>query len=213
MAGIFEIQTFLATSRLCCHRCHPDMFIFVFLRLSSSHLLLSATYRRIYSYAFFFLVSFVTCLISEFTCFYSFRILFVVLISRVVVLLCSRTRYVTTWFAYLDSFAALVSLCLIVCDHIIRTWYLIGVKKQEGHYVYCWVLLGRKNGLMWRQQQQQQHVGYVVPLCHRQGLVNGGSLFLYQCWMVIFFFFIAVNRFFCSSDRKGSLLLQVFTTR
>ena len=96
MAGISEIQTFLATSRLCCHRSHPDMFIFGFLRLSSSHLLLSATYRRIYLYAFFYLVSFATCLISEFTCFYSFSILFVVLISRVVVLLCSRTRYVTT---------------------------------------------------------------------------------------------------------------------
>ena len=55
MAGIFEIQTFLATSRLCCHRSYPGMFIFVFLRLSSSDLLLSAsTYSIIYLYVFFF---------------------------------------------------------------------------------------------------------------------------------------------------------------
>ena len=39
-----------------------------------------------------------------------FSILFVVLISRVAFLLCSRTRYVSTWFASLDSFATFVFL-------------------------------------------------------------------------------------------------------
>ena len=50
---------------------YPGMFVlFVFLRLCSSHLFLSAsTY-----YVFFLLVSFVSCLISEFLCFDLFRI-------------------------------------------------------------------------------------------------------------------------------------------
>ena len=35
----------------------------------------------------------------------------------VFLLLCSRTRYANTWFAYLDSLAFYVFLCLTVCDH------------------------------------------------------------------------------------------------
>ena len=54
--------------------------------------------------------------------FYSFtwQYFFAVLISPVAFWLCSRTRYVSTWFAYLDNFSTLVLfLCLTLCDHII----------------------------------------------------------------------------------------------
>ena len=37
------------------------------------------------------------------------------------------------------------------------------MKDQDGHWVYCWLMLGRKNGLMWRQQQQHLRGG-TTPL-------------------------------------------------
>ena len=50
-------------------------------------------------------------------------------------LLCSRTRYASTWFAYLDSLARLgfsLSPCLWP-----QNLYLSTMKNQEGHWGYC----------------------------------------------------------------------------
>ena len=78
---------------------------------------------------------------------------FVALISRVAFfLLCSRTRYASTWFAYLDSSAFGFSLSHCLWPHNL---YLSRM-NQEGHQVGVLLMSsGRKNGLMWRQQQQQ----------------------------------------------------------
>ena len=66
-------------------------------------------------------------------------------------LLCSRTRYASAWFAYLDSweFGFSLSDC---CDHRIC---ISRMKNQEGHWRHCWChqWVRRKNGLMWKQQQ------------------------------------------------------------
>ena len=83
---------------------HTGMFIFfVSLRLCSSHLLLSASTYFIpsrNSLVFFIRPAF----------------FFVGLISRVAfLLLCYRTRYASTWFAYLDSLA--FGFSLPHCDH------------------------------------------------------------------------------------------------
>ena len=45
-------------------------------------------------------------------------------------LLCSRTRYASTWFAYLDSLARF-GFSLSHCDH--RILYLSRMKNQDGH--------------------------------------------------------------------------------
>ena len=50
----------------------------------------------------------------------------------VFLLLCSRTRYASTWFAYLDSLA-LVFLWITVCDHRIC---ISRMKNQEEHWGY-----------------------------------------------------------------------------
>ena len=69
--------------------------------------------------------------------FYSSGIIFfVALISRVVFfLLCSRTRYASTWFAYLDSLALGFSLSHCLWP---QNLYLSRMKNQEGYWGYCW---------------------------------------------------------------------------
>ena len=61
---------------------------------------------------------------------------------------CSRTRYASTWFAYLDSLARFgfsLSHCLWP-----QNLYLSTMKNQEGHWGYCWCRwVERTNGLMW----------------------------------------------------------------
>ena len=52
-----------------------------------------------------------------------------------VFLLCSRTRYASTWFAYLDSSACGFSLSHCLWPHNL---YLSRMKKQEGHWGHCW---------------------------------------------------------------------------
>ena len=63
-------------------------------------------------------------------------------------LLCSRARYASTWFAYLDSLAFGFSLyhCLWPLNY-----YLSESRRTLGVLLMSF---GRKNGLMWRQQQQ-----------------------------------------------------------
>ena len=51
-----------------------------------------------------------------------------------VFLLCSRTRYASTWFAYLDSLATF-SFSLTVWP---QNLYLSRIKNQEGHWGYRW---------------------------------------------------------------------------
>ena len=53
--------------------------------------------------------------------------------STCVFLLCSRTRYASTWFAYLASLA--FDFSLSPCDHRICVYRM---KIQEGHWGYCW---------------------------------------------------------------------------
>ena len=104
---------------------------------------------RILYYVFFLLVSFVPYPIWELFCFFIrlvfFCFFFVALISRVAfLLLCSRTRYASTWFAYLDSLAFGFSLSHRdhrACKRFSR------MKNQHGHWV-CWMSTSRKNGLM-----------------------------------------------------------------
>ena len=91
--------------------CIPVCFIFVSLRLCSSNLLLSeSTYFIVRVLSACVICTLPHLGILEF--FYSSSIFFfVALISRVsFFLLCSRTRYVRTWFAYLDSLAFSFSL-------------------------------------------------------------------------------------------------------
>ena len=92
---------------------HPGMLIFfVSLRLCSSHLLLSAST--------YFIVRVLSALCHlyptpsrNYFIFYSSGIFFrSSYFSGGVFFLCSRTRYASTWFAYLDSLAFGFSLCL-----------------------------------------------------------------------------------------------------
>ena len=86
-------------------------------------------------------VSFAPYPISELFCFwafvfYSFSFFFVALtgISREVFffLLCSRTRYASTWFAYLESSAFGFSLYHCLCP---QNLYLSRMKNQNGQWV------------------------------------------------------------------------------
>ena len=67
--------------------------------------------------------------------FYSFSIFFVALISHpvcgVFVLLCSRTRYASTWFAYFDS-TATFGFSLFRCDHRICISLGWRIRKDTG---------------------------------------------------------------------------------
>ena len=125
---------------------HPGMFIFsVPLRLCSSHLLLSA------STVFYCKCSFCLCHLyptpSRNSFVFFIRLFFFFFFRSsyfsggVFFLLCSRTRYATTWFAYLDSSAFGFSV-----SHP-HNLYLSRM-NQEGHWGYCWV---EKNGLMWKR--------------------------------------------------------------
>ena len=69
-------------------------------------------------------------------------------------LLWCRTRYVSTWFAYLDSFATLVFICLTVCDHIICTRGHLSRMNQEGHCGYCWCWVEHEKELQRRTNQK-----------------------------------------------------------
>ena len=61
-------------------------------------------------------------------------------------------------------------LCLTVCDHGICVSR--SMKNQDGHWVYLWMSLGRKNGLRWRHQQSSW------PNC--KCLVHIYSLYTYK---------------------------------
>ena len=97
---------------------YPGLCLFVvFLCLCRSQLLISAS--TYFIVRVLFCMSFVSFLISEFLCFYSFSVFsHVVLVSRAA-FLCSALDPGTLAFAYLDSSTILVFLCLTVCDHII----------------------------------------------------------------------------------------------
>ena len=120
---------------------HPGMFIFsVPLRLCSSHLLLSA------STVFYCKCSFCLCHLyptpSRNSFVFFIRLFFFFFFRSsyfsggVFFLLCSRTRYATTWFAYLDSSA--FGFSVLLSDHRIL-----------GRTLGVLLMLGRKNGLMW----------------------------------------------------------------
>ena len=106
-----------------------------FLRLCSSHLLLSA------STYFIVRVLSACCHLyptpsRNYFVFYSSRTFFVSLISRVAFfLLCSRTRYASTWSAYLESLAFGFSLSHCLWPQNLN---LSRMKNQEGHWGYCW---------------------------------------------------------------------------
>ena len=137
-----RIVTMDALSTISCFLClatyfyhfllpYPCMFVFfVFLRLCSIHLLLSAS-------AYFVvcvLVSFVSCLISESVVFYSltwyyfFRSSY---FSGGVFLFYSRTRCASTWFAYLD-FLGTFAFSLSHCDHRICISLGWRIRKDTG---------------------------------------------------------------------------------
>ena len=126
------------------------LLFFVSLRLCSSHLLLSAsTYFivRVLSACAICILPHLGILLFFIRLVFFF---FVALISRVAFfLLCSRTRYASTWFAYLDSSAFVFSLSLWP-----QNLYLS--KDESRRTLRLLLMSGRKNGLMWRQQQQQQ---------------------------------------------------------
>ena len=88
---------------------YPGMFLLliVFLRLCSSHL-----YSPASSTCCFLLCHLCPLFFRNFLRFYLLSIFLGVLFSWVACLLCYRTRYVSTLFAYLDSLATLVFLCL-----------------------------------------------------------------------------------------------------
>ena len=113
---------------------HPGMFIFfVSLRLCSSHLLLSAsTYSivRVFSACVFCNLPHLGILLFFIRLVFFFRSSY---FSGGVFLLCSRTRYASTWFAYLDSLAFGFSLTVWT-----QNLYLSRVKNKEGHWGYCW---------------------------------------------------------------------------
>ena len=93
---------------------------------AASHLLLSA------STCSFFLVFFASCLISGFLCFYSFSIYSWFLFLGWRFLLCSSTRYASTWFAYLDSLATSgFSLSHCLWPHNLYL-YLAWIRKDTG---------------------------------------------------------------------------------
>ena len=53
-------------------------------------------------------------------------------------MLCSRTRYVSTWFAsYLGSFATLFFLSCLTAVLWPQNFHLSRMKNQEGHWGYC----------------------------------------------------------------------------
>ena len=118
------------------------MFIFfVSLRLCSSHLLAALS-----EYVFCSTCSFCLCHICTLphlgVILFFIRVVVFLFFFRssyfsggVFFLLCSRTRYASTWFAYLDSLAFVFSLSHCMLPH---NWYLSRMKNQEGHWGYCW---------------------------------------------------------------------------
>lgn len=81
------------------------------------------------------LVSCVSCLISEFLCFITSLAFFVIIVPIYwwAYWLCSRTRYISSWFACLDLFAFFfVFLCLAVCEYIICTYLRWKLRADTG---------------------------------------------------------------------------------
>ena len=115
-------------SLLCFFSLHPGMFIFFMsLRLCSSHLLLSSS-------TYFIVRVLPACVICTLPHLGIVLFLLVYYFWVASSLLCSRTRYASTWFAYLDYFAFVFSL-----PHCLTTnLYLSRMKNQEGHWGYCW---------------------------------------------------------------------------
>ena len=109
---------------------HQFMFIFfVSLRLCSRHMLLSAsTYFivRVLSACVSFTLPHLGILLFSYSC----RIFLVAPFCLVAFLLCSRTRYTSTWFVYVDSLA--FGFCPSHClwPHNL---YRSRMKNQEGH--------------------------------------------------------------------------------
>ena len=102
---------------------------------------------------FFLLVSFVPYPISEFFCFFARLVFFrSSYFSGGVLLSCSCTRYASTLLAYLGSLAAFgFSL-----SHSLWLQNLCLYDEESGRTLGVLLMsLGRKNGLMWRQQHQQ----------------------------------------------------------
>ena len=114
---------------------HQFMFIFfVSLRLCSRHMLLSAsTYFivRVLSACVSFTLPHLGILLFSYSC----RIFLVAPFCLVAFLLCSRTRYTSTWFVYVDSLA--FGFCPSHClwPHNL---YRSRMKNQEGHWGYRW---------------------------------------------------------------------------
>ena len=166
-------------------------------------------------------MAFVSCLISEFMCFYSFSILFAVLISRVAFLLCSRTRYVNTWFAYLDSFATLVFLCLTVLwpqnSYLPLEWRIrkdTGCTAESCRWVEKTVLCEDNNNDNNNNNNNNNNMYDMLCRCATGNARWMVDLFFCTSagWWCVFFLSRSIG--FCRySDRKGSLLLQLFTTR
>ena len=127
------------------------VYFFVVLRLCSSHLLLSASTQ----YVFFLLgvIRILPHLGIPFLLLLSF-LSHLVRISRVVFLLCCRTRCVSTWFAYLDYSATLICDCLTFYDNIFYISLGWGTRKDTGGIAYA--VRSEKNSLMRRRRRQQQ---------------------------------------------------------
>ena len=135
---------------------HASRYVYL-LRVPSSVQQPSATVSK---YVFYSMCSFCLCHLyptpsRNSLFFYSSSIFFFrsfFFSGGVFFLLCSRTRYASTWFAYLDSLAFGFSL-----SHSLWPQNLYLKDEESGRTLGVLLMsLGTKNGLMWRQQQQQQ---------------------------------------------------------
>ena len=121
-------------------------------------------------------MSFVPYPISAFFCFLFVLVVlyffFVALISRVAfLLLCSRTRYASTWFAYLDSLAFGFSLSHRdhrACKRFSR------MKNQHGHWVCCGYRrsTGRKKRFIEEHKRGSTNIPDITHRTKQQTIVN-----------------------------------------
>ena len=110
---------------------HPGTFIFVSLRQCSSHLLLSASTH--------FIVRVLSACVILYPAPSRNSLVFIRLVCFFRssyfgwrFLLCSRTRYASTWFAYLDSLARFgfsLSHCLVTAEFVSLRWR---IRKDSG---------------------------------------------------------------------------------
>ena len=179
------------------------------LRLCNSHLLLSAStcfvVRVLSASVICTLPHLGILLFFLFVCFFFFRSSYFSGWWRFF-LLRSRTRYASTWFAYLDSLATF-GFSLSHCDHriCIRESRM---KNQEGHWGYCWCWVARtvwceyvpgtttmcviciniihiihpKRAHIIRRQRRQQ-MTYIIPGLVYQ--VPGTSYLVHGTWFIV----------------------------